>query len=88
MKSPGERQPSTVPAEDPMGLAWVCTFLVVSAYVALMLMATFAPDTLLQPISHGSPITFGIVFGLFNILLCIVVSMAYTLWRNRGEQPR
>ena len=54
-----------------------------AGYLLLMLGVAYAPQFLARPLAEGSLISVGLAGGIFVILLLIIVSAAYTRWRNR-----
>jgi uncharacterized membrane protein (DUF485 family) len=68
-------------------LAWVLSMLMFGLYLLFILLIAFKPDWLGSRIVAGSPITWGVPFGIGLILAAFVLTGIY-VWRANGEFDR
>jgi uncharacterized membrane protein (DUF485 family) len=66
----------------PSSGAWIATVITLVGYFALMLAGAVMPRVLSEPITSDSPISWGLVLGVLDIIFLIFVSICYTAWRK------
>ncbi|WP_267360913.1 MULTISPECIES: DUF485 domain-containing protein [unclassified Methylobacterium] len=75
-------------ARSTLALGVTFTVILVGAYFGFVVMCAFAPGLLAQPVLAGGTVTWAFAYGLFVIVLGVVLTGLYVFTANRADMQR
>ena len=72
----------------PIQLGITLTAVLVSAYFGFVVLCAFAPDWLGRPLFDGGTVTWAFAYGLFVMVLGVVLTGLYVLVANQADAPQ
>lgn len=71
-----------------VSLGAILTAILILVYFGFVAMGAFAPALLAKPVVSGGTVTWAFAYGLFVIVLGVVLTGLYVLMVNRAEARR